>query len=220
MFQNKNNIDGFTLVELLIAMVITGFVMASIYSVYYTQQRSYMTQEQVAAMQQNLRAGMSVMTKDIRMAGFDPVGILPNPAVITADETIFKFYRIDDSGATIETIRYQLFDSGSDSDDDLGRQLNTNPQQAIAENIDALNFVYLDGSGVTLATPVTGGDLANIRSVQVSMIARADRGDPGYVNNTSYFNQQSGVPAFYTAPSDNFRRKMLSRQIKCRNLGL
>ena len=47
---------GFTLLELLIAMALSIIIMAAIYSTYYSQQKSYLVQEQVAAMQQNLRA--------------------------------------------------------------------------------------------------------------------------------------------------------------------
>ncbi len=49
---------GFTLTELLVAMGISGIVMASTYSVYHSHQKSHVAQEQDVAMQQNLRAAM------------------------------------------------------------------------------------------------------------------------------------------------------------------
>ena len=52
---------GFTMTELLVAMVISVIVMAGVYSSYYAQQRSFTTQQQVAAMQQNLRAAIEIM---------------------------------------------------------------------------------------------------------------------------------------------------------------
>ena len=55
---------GFTLVELLVAIAVAGIVMAGIYSSYYSQQKSYVAQKQVAAMQQNLRVGMYYMERD------------------------------------------------------------------------------------------------------------------------------------------------------------
>ncbi len=65
----KNNIKGFTMVELLIVIAIFSVVMASAYTVFDSQQKSYIVQEEVAGMQQNLRAAMFVLLKEVRMAG-------------------------------------------------------------------------------------------------------------------------------------------------------
>ena len=64
--------NGFTLIELLVTIAITGVVMAGVYAAYYAQQKSYRTQEEIAAVQQNLRAAMTIMGREIRMAGYDP----------------------------------------------------------------------------------------------------------------------------------------------------
>ncbi|MCG6918841.1 MAG: prepilin-type N-terminal cleavage/methylation domain-containing protein, partial [Deltaproteobacteria bacterium] len=64
---------GYSLVELLVAMAITLVVMAGTYKVYVTQQDSYLLQEQVAEMQQNARTAKYIMTREIRMAGYDPL---------------------------------------------------------------------------------------------------------------------------------------------------
>ncbi|MBV5326183.1 MAG: prepilin-type N-terminal cleavage/methylation domain-containing protein, partial [Chlorobium sp.] len=58
--RNENNMqvkknEGFTLVELMITMLLAGIITAAVYSAYRTQQRSYVTQEQVAELQQNIR---------------------------------------------------------------------------------------------------------------------------------------------------------------------
>ena len=63
---------GFTMVELLITMLISGVIMAAIYSAYTAQQRTYLAQQQVAGMQQNIRAGLDIMVRELRMAGYDP----------------------------------------------------------------------------------------------------------------------------------------------------
>ncbi len=63
---------GFTLIELMIAMAIAAVVLAGVYMSYLSQQKSYVIQDQVSAMQQNLRAAMDMMERDIRMAGLDP----------------------------------------------------------------------------------------------------------------------------------------------------
>ena len=52
---------GFTLVELLIAMVVAFLVTAAVYASHKVQQQTYKAQQQVTEMQQNLRAAMDMI---------------------------------------------------------------------------------------------------------------------------------------------------------------
>ena len=116
---------------------------------------------------------------------------------------------LDDSD---ENVTYSLYDSGSDGDTDIGRKVGAGNNQPVAENIDALNFVYLDeDNNVT-----TNAD--NVRSIQISIVARTQRDDEGYVDSTVYRNKQNTV--ILAAPNDNFRRRLLTTTVKCRNIGL
>jgi hypothetical protein len=59
-------------------LVISAVLTAGIYRAFVHQQKSYTTQEQVADMQQNVRAAINRMMREIRMAGFGNVqGVLP-----------------------------------------------------------------------------------------------------------------------------------------------
>jgi type IV pilus assembly protein PilW len=62
--------SGFTLIELLIAVALGLVIMAGLYQAFRTQQDSYIVQDQVAAMQQNLRGAMYLITRDLQMAGW------------------------------------------------------------------------------------------------------------------------------------------------------
>lgn len=218
---------GFTLVEILIAIAIAGVVMAGIYSAYSSQQRSYIVQEQVAGMQQNLRAAMDLMEREIRMAGYDPTGGA-GAKIITADIAELQF-RIDVNGDgdftkpgsppgndTNEQLRYALkLDADRDGIADgnpcgLGRATWGSGLMPVAENIDALNFVYLDKDGNPTTT------LEEIRSVQIALVGRTGRGDPRYKDAAIYRNQQGAV--VLPQQNDNFRRKLLTAQVNCRNL--
>jgi type IV pilus assembly protein PilW len=192
---------GFTLIELLVVMVISGVVMAGIYQVYYTQQRSYMVQEQVAAMQQNLRAAMFFMSREIRMAGCDPTG--KASVGITSISSGSMSFTMDIRGKTAdddadgyaddpnENITYGLYDGDGDGDpDDLGRDTGGG-YQLLAQNISSLTFTYYDGASPPVETLVPG----NVRSVRVTIRAK------------------SGNPRF----SDT---REMSTLINCRNLGL
>jgi type IV pilus assembly protein PilW len=222
--------EGFTVSELLVAMVISGVVMAAMYSTYYSQQRSYVVQEQVAAMQQNLRAAMFYMEKGIRMAGCD-LERSANAGITTANASSISFTEDirgaaegsnpdGDTNDPSESITYSL--SGGDL---LRDDVNGVGNQIIAENIDALNFVYLDGASPPNVLDDDGNgnvttSISDIRSVQITVVARAGREDPQrkYTDTSSYTNQQGTV--ILAAQNDHFRRRLLTTTIRCRNLGL
>jgi prepilin-type N-terminal cleavage/methylation domain-containing protein len=64
---------GVTLIELLIALAISGILMGALYQAYIGQQKTYTVQEQVVDMQQNTRVAIGRMMREIRMAGFGNV---------------------------------------------------------------------------------------------------------------------------------------------------
>jgi type IV pilus assembly protein PilW len=238
--------EGFTLSELLVVMVISGIVMAGIYSTYYTQQKSYVSHEQLVAMQQNLRAVTYVMEREIRMAGCDPTQNA-NAVIATANSNTITFtlditggesdgvdndhdgvtdeadeenYGDGDTGDTSENVTYALGDGDGDLDNDLLRN-----GSVFAENIDALNFVYLDGASPPNVLDDDGSgnvttSISQIRSVQISVVARTGRKDPQYTDTTAYYNQQDAVNPILAAQNDGYRRKLLTTEVKCRNLGL
>ena len=64
------NKKGFTLIELLIAMVVASIVMASIYAVYRSQTAAHRTQQLVVQMQQNMRAALYLLEREIPDTSF------------------------------------------------------------------------------------------------------------------------------------------------------
>lgn len=241
--QTKQN-GGFTLVELMIALAVSGIVMSAVITAFISQKTSSTTQTKVAIMQQNLRAAMSNMTREIRMAAYDPVtdngGIsfiaqpppLSNPPPSPSVPWL-TFTREIDSAGTLQTIDYRLYDAYGDGDNDLGVAYDGN-LTALAENIDALEFVYLDSAGNQTA------NVNNITTVQISILARADTPDENYFNSTSYFPAScpqpqppaptndaclagnpnwdfDGIGNNTNAFNDRFRRRLLVTTVQLRN---
>jgi prepilin-type N-terminal cleavage/methylation domain-containing protein len=64
-----NENKGVTLIELMIALVISTILVGGTYSIFMSQQRTYVLQDQVVGAQQDGRAALTIMAKDIRMAG-------------------------------------------------------------------------------------------------------------------------------------------------------
>jgi len=209
---------GFSLLELMVAMAIASILMAGIYTFYQSQLKSHVTQLAMVDMQQDARVAMYMMTREIRMAGCDPQNNtgaafrIANAAEIAFDSDEDGNGAIDES---LERFYYALQTGnlvrGSWEDDLTPANLNL-----VALNIDALNFVYLDGAGSVTA------NLADIRSVQITLVARSGDQVPVLMNRridgTIYRNQQGDL--VLAAPNDNFRRIRLTATVKVRNMGL
>jgi type IV pilus assembly protein PilW len=147
-----NNNRGFTIVELMIVVVLSSIVTAAIIMVYQAQNRSYLFQERITQIQQNLRAATFVMSDEIRMVGTSIIsagdGTAGNPFQFTAvadsdDQDNDNDGTVDEAGE-IKNVRYRLFDDQADSDMELGRQEigSGRPEGAIAENIQNIGFAY------------------------------------------------------------------------------
>ncbi len=76
LFLKKQSCErGFGLVELLVAMAISAVVGLAAYSIFSTTNWNYMVQEEVVESQQNVRAAMDWLVRDVRLTGFG----LPDP---------------------------------------------------------------------------------------------------------------------------------------------
>jgi len=155
---------GFSLVEILVALAIAGIVTAAIYQAFQSQQKSYLVQDQVAEMQQNLRAATDLMAREIRMAGYDPTGNA-GATIQLAKESQISF-TMDLNGNSKcppsssdpnESIAYGFSNTADGDGDgladsgaaDLGRNTGSG-FQPVAENIVAIGFAYAfdnDGDG-------------------------------------------------------------------------
>ncbi len=227
---------GFTLVELMIALAISGVVMAAIVTTFRIQQASYVVQDEVVVMQQNLRAAMSQMTRELRMARYDPSKIA-GAEISAAAASSITFSMVANAGG-LTTITYSLYvpyAAEGNTATAIGRAVNGGAVAPLAENIQALEFRYLDASGNVTTV------LADIATIQVSILARADRQDPSFVNTLSYFPASCPQPAPPALPddscivagsawdfdgvpgnnsnafNDNFRRRLLITTIQLRN---
>src|SRR4030065_2463204 len=67
------NKRGVTLIELLVALVISAILVAGVYRTFVSQQRAYTVQDQVVEMQQNVRIALNKMLREIRMVNYGRV---------------------------------------------------------------------------------------------------------------------------------------------------
>lgn len=213
---------GFTLIELMVALVIGSIVMLGIVSTYQAQLRSHLTEQSVVDMHQNARAAMYVMKEEIQMAGYDPTS-RADATVLAATADSFQF-EIDanedgDCDDANEVIRYAI------TGNDLGRATGlAGTLQPVAENIEVVNFVYYNSKMEEVEPPATGvlseKELGSIRLVQISIVAWATNPGMAYkhTNTNSYTNQDGDE--ILAAQNDTTRRTLLSTSVWCRNMGM
>jgi type IV pilus assembly protein PilW len=239
----RHSNQGFTMIELLVAMVVALLALGAIYSTFHNQLKSYVVQQETATMHQSIRAAMFYLQREIRMAGCDPTsnggfGIsLPNGL---ANSNSIRFTE-DVRGPTVGTPAVQRAPDGDvgDPNEDITYALNGTDlvrsdnnevpvvvPQLVAQNIDAIDFVYWDGSDPPVRLNPFGAGLTNvaavdydkIRSVEITIVARTGRTTLASKNNHVYRNQQGDQ--ILGPQNDNFSRRRLTAWIKCRNLGL
>lgn len=229
---------GFSLIELMVAMVIASILMVGIYSFHQNQLESHVTLQELADMQQDARVGMYMMTREIQMAGYDPQNTGATIRIANAAEIAFDSDQNFDGAIDVNTERfYFALSNDADGDgiadgtpcnlergswDNLLNPVGLNP---VALNIDALNFVYLDSAGTVLNDDGNGNVTVNmpaIRSIQITLVARSGDQLPVLMRKQTdsgiYTNQQGEV--LLGAQNDNFRRIRLTSTVKVRNMGL
>lgn len=70
MLNCHHNAQGVTLIELMLAMVIAGMIVAAGFTVLYATDQATRTNDQIVETQQNARMAMELIARDVRAAGF------------------------------------------------------------------------------------------------------------------------------------------------------
>ena len=181
---------GFTLMELMVAMVIFSLVIAGIMTSKIGQQDQHITQLQAVEMQQSVRAVMSLMKQELRMAGFNPHSPDYGEGISVAGASNLTFSAVADDDCNdndgdsanpndctdpnvdeegeLEIIAYAFSDPDGDGAGDITISFNAAGAQVIAENITNLGFTYFDASGNITAV------LTSIQSIQITITVATD----------------------------------------------
>lgn len=202
MLKKSNNV-GFTLIELMVAMVIGIIVIGGLINIYQQFVASVTAQNVGADLQLSGRAAIEYMVREIRMAGFTQSTPDKDKFGIEEAQSSKIRFTIDhiDSGATDpfegigeldedeeEIITYYL----DPADSGLKRQLNENTVNMSRQplvggtngqiQVSSFNLAYLDENNNVISNPNSNTSL--IRSVIVTLTARAPAGRAGMIERT------------------------------------
>lgn len=160
------NKRGFSLVEVLVVMVVMGLVTAAVYTTFLSTQRHAYTQDEVVEVQQNLRAGLDFLVKDIRMAQFmtptDETALITVPTKLLDDANDDGDYDDTDERSVLSLVSvtsmhgYARVTAASSDGASLTLSVADGTMQQFADGDQARVFSPADLEAVTKVYSVTG----------------------------------------------------------------
>jgi len=183
-----NNKYGFTLVEIMVVLAILPIVIAAIYGVFASVNRSCTNNEVSAEVMQYMRTSIDFLEQDIRMAGLDrfdsaDAGIEP---FAKPEDTYLRFTADRNMNGAIdvsdfEDITYEYNDVNKRLRQCLYEGEPEEDCDTLAEDVTVFQFAYFDEDDSLLAAPI---DRSLIRTVQVTMTIEQPAGRAGLVSRT------------------------------------
>jgi type IV pilus assembly protein PilW len=167
---------GFTLIELLVAMGLGLVVLGAVLKVFVSQNRTNAAQQEVAYAQQNVRAAMDLMAREIRSAGYDP------------EDNGFEGIKTATSNSIRILSNLSGDDEAGDPDDpneDVTYTVNGSNQLTRSANrmvdfVNNLQFGYVLKDGTVLDPPgaaLTAEQRADVRTVIIHLGVRTENPD-------------------------------------------
>lgn len=235
----KNTIEsGFTLIELMVAMVIGLIVIGSIYGLFISEQKMYSLQDQMIEMQQNVRSSMDTITKKLQMAGYDSnetekFGITDSSfsdsktaglslaadteLYFTTDNSDLDGNGVVDNNGVIDNTWDERFGFKIEANTLKTANISTvdgsiTSWRNVAENIESMTvtYKYANGSSSSGTTdlPNNGVSGKNFKDIRVVTVLLTARTSK---TDPKYIDPIMG---------DNYRRMTLKSEITPRNLGI
>jgi len=179
----ERNSVGFTLVELLVTLAVSGVLLTAVTQLFISSNKMYTVQEQVLRIQQEVRSGLDMLARDIRMSGYDPTDSASNAGFTTANSTNLRIqYDFDEDGVCNKDREYQY--SSDDQNLEIQRD-GSGGYQTLVNNVNSMNFQYTLSNGTLTNNPA---DTEDIRRVTVNICGQISGGYSNTYDNSYCFN--------------------------------
>ena len=205
--------SGFTLIEIMVALAIMGILLSAIYGVFTSIYNSYLSQNQLADVEQNARIGIEQMVREIRLAGFNvPVG---RPQIFKTTSTDFIFQgeiRPVNGGAVINK-KIEYYWNSANNTLIRGEELETVPGtgiypsdltlitqapvmpapnlQPLASPVSNMLFTYYNANNVSF-TPTSSSNFTTTTRIRITLTVRGSQPSPdkiGVLVGGKYYKQ-------------------------------
>lgn len=158
-----NNERGMSIIELLIATVLSLIVLSAALEFYVSQHKNWLMQNEVAEVQQNARVCVDEIASSLRMAGYGlPTG---HPAFVIGNDSL-TVYSLD--GSDVDTTLYFIY-SVDPKSTYLARQIDGNWPEMYSNDVESLKVVQI--------TP---------RHFEINLTSRSERPDGEFIGGDGY----------------------------------
>jgi len=163
---------GYTIIELLLALFITGIMTSAGYKFYIKMHNQTITQEDISEMQQNSRNSLQEIAKTLRKAGYK-VG--SHPAYSISGDSLLVFFS---ETQPIDTVIYYLEDY---SDEDLS-EVALLPEESrpmkLMKKVNSDSPAMYSGLIQSISFSAVSSSL-----IQVTLVVQTSRPDEDYDSN-------------------------------------
>ena len=197
----KKTPNGFTLIEVVVAIGLSLVTISAVYSLYVKELKAQYIREDRLEMQQQARVVMDVMSREILMAGYDPRGVNQDVDLsndfqgITYDPDRLMI-KADLNGNGLIGDRNESITFIYDPKTYTLRRNTGGGNQPFGENIESFFVKYFDQEGNSAV------DSSSIRQIQITVTARTED------------------PALSYEPNGGYRTVTLQSRLTPRNLSL
>ncbi|MFO7582517.1 PilW family protein [Guyparkeria sp.] len=192
----KSGSRGFTLVELMIAMVLGLVIIGGVISVFLANKQTYRTNEAMSEVQDHARTAFEFLSRDIRMAGLTGCGNLEKVANVLNNKDSDWYANFDnavkgyddnepDPAAAFGTGEAERV-TGTDSFQTLGAagtgfSVTEHKTKSANFKINEKSTDFYDGALVIVCDPVQASimQITNYNSSNVTVVHNTGTGDPG-----------------------------------------
>ncbi len=155
----RNN-RGYTIIEMLVAVLITGILASAGFEFYISMHNQTLAQEEISDMQQASRASLQEITKTMRMAGYK-VGA--HPAYEINGDSLSIYFS---DSQPVDTVLYYLasysydemqsmppFSTGNQPKK-LMKQINNSTAEIFADYIKSVSYTAINSSTIQISVEV------------------------------------------------------------------
>lgn len=166
----KNRIEGYSLVETLVALAIGVVLVAFVFNIIILYSKSLTAQNRFVRVFQDLKFSMDFLKKEIREAGYE-ISMGEQITSAGASSLTFRKKVFND----IKKIQYYSNNSTLMEEVGIDSSFSTTNPRTIMANMESLQFEYFKENTMTPFRPLGASGREEIRKIRITITSRAPK---------------------------------------------